>query len=377
MAQYDAAEEMLDAQLIMDAARLMKRLQPSAFLKTGALQTLCVRQVLEPWTFKLHFRSCNIGTPMVFTFLRQTQKPRLEDSETTGGMSDLAKRAIRRLARRRPRTWVPPGHYYSPIVDLDELALRRDVVFDRTRPPAGIELYPAEQLALIDRLTKHYNQLPFSAEKQPGLRYYYENPFYSYGDAILLSCLLMELRPKRFVEFGSGYSSCVTLDINEHFLNNELNCTFIDPYPKALEKLLSAEDRSRCRIVRSPAQDIDLGLVDALEAGDILFIDSTHVSKAGSDVNFHLFMLLPRLKPGVYIHFHDVFYPFEYPEEWFFKENRSWNELYVLRAFLMYNTEFKIVAFNHYLHLEHGSVVAASMPLFARNPGGGLWLQKR
>jgi hypothetical protein len=314
---------------------------------------------------------------MALSIVSRIRQLQLGRPGTFERVSGLAKRAVRRLVRKWPRTWVPPGHYSSPIVDLDELRSRRKVVFDRTRLPAGIELNPIEQLELIGRLSKHYEQLPFTAEKQPGLRFFYDNPYYSYGDAILLSCLLMELRPKRFVEFGSGYSSCVALDINERFLNNELACTFIDPYPKRLEELLGTTDPGRSRIVRSAAQDIDLGIIDALEAGDILFIDSTHVSKAGSDVNFHFFTVLPRLKPGVYIHFHDVFHPFEYPEEWFFTENRSWNELYVLHAFLMHNTEYKIVVFNHYLHLEFGPTIASAMPLFARNPGGGLWLQKR
>lgn len=313
---------------------------------------------------------------MVFSSLRWAHQARLKCPEAARGTLNLAKRAIRRLIRNGSKTWVPPGHYYSPIVDLDELARRRDTIFDRTRPPSGIELRPAEQLALIERLQKHYDRLPFEASKQPGLRYYYENPFYSYGDGILLSCLLIELKPKRLIEFGCGYSSCATLDIDERFLDNEVNCTFIDPYPERLEELLSPTDPGRSCIIRRPAQDVDLGLIDALQPGDILFIDSTHVSKAGSDVNFYLFKVLPRLRSGVYIHFHDVFYPFEYPEEWFFTENRSWNELYVLRAFLMYNAEYEIVAFNHYLGLAHGPVLATAMPLFARNPGGGLWLRK-
>lgn len=261
-------------------------------------------------------------------------------------------------------------------MDLNELEEWRGAVFDRTRPPAGIELRPAEQLDLIARLKPHYDRLPFRAEKQPGLRFYYDNPAYSYGDAILLSCLLMELRPRRLVEFGSGYSSCVTLDINDRFLNGELDCTFIDPYPQTLAKLLDANDPGRRRILTSKAQDIDLSIIDALEAGDILFIDSTHVTKAGSDVNFHVFTVLPRLKPGVYVHFHDVFYPFEYPEEWFFEGNRSWNEIYLLRAFLMYNQQFEIVAFNHYLAHEHKPIMEALMPLFMRNHGGGLWLRR-
>jgi hypothetical protein len=107
----------------------------------------------------------------------------------------------------------------------------------------------------------------------------------------------------------------------------------------------------------------------------VLFIDSTHVSKAGSDVNHELFEILPRLKPGVLVHFHDVFWPFEYPEAWTFESRRSWNEIYLLRAFLSGNREYEIVFFNDYFRARHGDA-AAAVPKFAQNPGGGLWLRK-
>lgn len=85
---------------------------------------------------------------------------------------------------------------------------------------------------------------------------------------------------------------------------------------------------------------------------------------------------MPRLKSGVYIHFHDIFYPFEYPKEWFFKENRTWNELYLLRAFLMYNFNYEIVFFNDFVIQKFRSEIEEAMPLFTKNSGGSLWLRK-
>src|SRR5690606_22964232 len=114
---------------------------------------------------------------------------------------------------------------------------------------------------------------------------------------------------------------------------------------------------------------------DRLEADDILFIDSTHVAKTGSDVNYILFEILPRLKSGVLIHFHDVFYPFEYPRDWVFA-GRNWNEDYLLRAFLMYNPAFEIILFSHYLHKHHPDAFAA-IPLCYNNRGGNLWIVKK
>ena len=300
--------------------------------------------------------------------------------DTQRMVSDLAsaaqERAAHACATQQPKTWVPPGHFYSPIVDTEELQRRRAHVFDRSRRPTDVDLRDDAQRALLHRLKPHYDRLPFTENKQDGLRYYYENPAFSYADAIILACLLMELRPKRIVEIGSGFSSCVTLDINDRFLDGQAQVAFVEPYPDLLHSLMMPGDRERYPIHPMPVQDIDLTVIDQLTAGDILFIDSTHVSKGGSDVNFEFFTILPRLKSGVYVHFHDMFYPFEYPEEWFFDENRSWNELYLMRAFLAGNRNYEIVFFNHFMHLCHQAEVKAQMPLFARNPGGSLWLRK-
>ncbi|MFI5045941.1 MAG: class I SAM-dependent methyltransferase, partial [Acidimicrobiia bacterium] len=103
-------------------------------------------------------------------------------------------------------------------------------------------------------------------------------------------------------------------------------------------------------------------------------IDSTHVSRVGSDVNYEIFEVLPALQPGVYVHFHDIFYPFEYPLQWV-EEGRGWNEAYVLRAFLEYNDEFEIVLFNDLLALRAAEKIAREIPLWTR--GGSLWLRKR
>lgn len=276
----------------------------------------------------------------------------------------------------QPVTWVPPGHFYSPIVDTRELEQRRQQVFDRSRRPAEVDMRDDAQRALLRRLKPHYDRLPFSEHKQDGLRYYYENPAFSYADAIVLACLLMELRPKRVLEIGSGFSSCVTLDVNERFLGGATEITFVEPYPDLLHSLMTPADRTRYPIIATPVQDLDLTVVDQLSAGDVLFIDSTHVAKCGSDVNFEFFTILPRLKSGVYIHFHDMFYPFEYPEGWLFEQNRSWNELYLMHTFMAGNKNYELIFFNHFMHLCYRSEMEETLPLSMRNCGGSLWMRK-
>lgn len=112
-----------------------------------------------------------------------------------------------------------------------------------------------------------------------------------------------------------------------------------------------------------------------MQPGDILFIDSTHVVKAGSDVNHLFFEMLPALADGVWIHVHDIFFPFEYPIEWV-REGRAWQENYLLRAFLMYNRRFEIRWYQQYMWTRHRDELLRLVPQMANNAGGNIWLQK-
>jgi hypothetical protein len=129
------------------------------------------------------------------------------------------------------------------------------------------------------------------------------------------------------------------------------------------------------RLLQSKVQDVPLSTFDALQAGDILFIDSSHVSKVASDVNHVLFNVLPRLASGVLVHFHDVYYPFEYPR-FVHYQGIAWNEAYLLRAFLSFNSAFEVVLFNTYLETAHPELVYEAMPLCRKNPGGSLWIRR-
>jgi hypothetical protein len=163
----------------------------------------------------------------------------------------------------------------------------------------GIELNEVRQLAILDGLQPYYDSQPFDAEKTNRLRYFFENPMYSYSDAIFLHCMIRHARPRRIIEIGSGYSSCVTLDTNELFFDNRIACTFVGPYPQLLGTLLRDDDFTRIEILDRRLQDIALERFRALEPNDILFIDSRHVAKIGSDVNYIFAEILPALSPRV------------------------------------------------------------------------------
>ena len=280
-------------------------------------------------------------------------------------------------AERAKQGLFPAQHFYSPIPDPAEVRRDQDTIFAKDRRDLpGISLNEDDQLTLLRSFVAFHDAMPFTATAQDGLRYFYENDAYSYSDAIMLHCMIRHLEPKRIIEVGSGYSSCMTLDTNDLYFGGHIATTFIEPYPELLESLLADGDRDNVRIIPTRLQDVDLAEFDRLEAGDIFFVDSTHVSKVGSDVNRIVFDILPRLAPGVHIHVHDVFHPFEYPRHWI-EEGRAWNEIYLLRAFLQFNSDFEIVLMNTFMEEFHREFFAEHLPLCLENPGGSIWLRRK
>lgn len=297
-------------------------------------------------------------------------------------LPDNLKRKIRSLVAPVRRTlrgglFVRPGHFYSPIVNVREADswLQRQRAA-RARPPYAIRLNREGHLALWSRFLPWFAEMPFRAEPVPGLRYHFDNDAFGTGDGMLLYAMLRDLQPRRFIEVGSGYSSACSVDTLERYCPHPVALTFIEPYPKLLQQVLKPSDLTKVRILAHAVQETPLELFAELSAGDVLFIDSTHVLKTGSDVVFELFDVLPRLRPGVIIHFHDVFDAFEYPDHWILRDNRSWNELYALRAFLMYNESFEVVFFNDFFARTCAAEIGQTFPLFLKNPGGSLWLRK-
>lgn len=272
--------------------------------------------------------------------------------------------------------FVPNGHFYSPIAPKSEIARDESRIFQARAELHSVDLNLEKQREMLDAIKAHYADLPWDGLSKPGLRYFYDNPAYSYSDAIFLNGIMRQAKPQRFVEVGSGYSSCMALDTNELYFGNSIQFTFIEPYPELLHSLLKDSDRDRVDILPSRVQDVDRAVFEQLQADDILFVDSTHVSRVGSDVNHLFFEVLPTLASGVYIHFHDIFYPFEYPKGWI-QEGRAWNEIYMLRAFLMNNHDYEIVMFNTCLQTLYEEAFREHMPLCLKNPGGSIWLRKK
>ncbi len=277
-------------------------------------------------------------------------------------------------------TRVPAGHFYSPIVSSAEIKRREDQIYPTpTKILPGINLNETNQLKLIEEAFSKYGLAhSFSPTQVENSRYFYENNYFKLTDATGLYMMLCQFKPKKIIEIGSGFSSAVTLDTIESSFENQPEITFIEPFPERLKSLLKSTDKN-ITIFEKDLQDVPVDFFKSLEANDILFIDSTHVSKTGSDVNYFLFEIFPVLNPGVLIHVHDIFYPFEYPKDWVIYGNGrfGWNEAYILRAFLTNQNNYEIVLFNNYLQTFHEKWLSANVPPYCNHgKGASIWLRK-
>jgi|GEM_PF-377139 len=290
----------------------------------------------------------------------------------------------RNLRTRNP--W-PPGHFYSPIPDLSLVNRLRDSIFRGQRNLPNVEINESSQLELLD-VFRHIGAdfaLMLDARDEH-FRYDPRNDFFLYGDAVILFCMLMHHRSAAVVEVGSGYSSALLLDVRDR-RQPDLRLTFIEPNPgDRLYPLTSAHDREDVRIFPYEVQVVEKGLFAELNAGDLLFIDTGHVSKTGGELNYLLFEILPQLRPGVIIHFHDIFWPFEYPETLVLEKGYAWSEVYLLRAFLSSNKDYRVLFMNNFMGCNFSAEMAEAFPRISEietgaesycgQYGSGLWLEK-
>ena len=261
---------------------------------------------------------------------------------------------------KRP-PWVPAGHYYSARPSASDV--QRALV--TTRAPAGIDLRADDQVRLAGEL--NLSMPPERRWTATGQSMFME------GDAAILRAMLIRFKPARLMEIGSGLSTAMALDVSDDNLPT-LHITCIEPHPERLRSRLRPGDEKHLALIERQVQALSPEeLVSGLEPGDFFFIDSTHVVKAGSDVVWLFLHTLPLLPPGVIVHVHDIFWPFEYLDDWL-REGREWTEIYLLQAFLMYNSDWEILLFGSWLWHEHPELVPADL---AASKPGSIWLRRR
>jgi predicted O-methyltransferase YrrM len=270
---------------------------------------------------------------------------------------------------------VLPAHFYEPVPAKTDI---ERVVGARSTLP-GLDLVPDRQLALLDqlRLWRHeYDALPRTADESDD-GFYLDNNFFGSVDAEVLYALIRTVRPARVFEIGSGFSTSISARAcRANLIDTGHPCELvaIEPYPA--EALADVEGLSR--LLRERVQDVPLELFAELEAGDILFIDSSHAVVTGGDVCWELLEIVPRIAPGVFVHVHDVFLPAEYPQKWLKEDHYFWTEQYLLQALLAFNLAYEVVWAGHFMHLEHPEALRGAFASYRRTPAapGSFWFRR-
>ena len=250
---------------------------------------------------------------------------------------------------------IRPIHYYEPIPDFRAITVEQ---IERRREFPGIDFRWDDQLALLKELTAYRDELS-------SLEFNFDNAYFSGFDAAVYYALIRHLKPRRIIEIGGGYSTQLAARALTSNGSGKLTC--IEPYP---ERLNGAGPN--VELIQRRVEELDVAFFSCLEANDILFIDSSHAVKFGSDVCYEFLELLPRLAPGVWIHVHDIFFPHDYPAEWLIERRMALNEQYLLEAFLSFNEKFRVALANYWLCLDHGDEVAQLWP----NGGSSFWMKR-
>ena len=237
----------------------------------------------------------------------------------------------------------PDGHYYSPI------GKRRDTkqYFNSEHYQRQIKHtddlmdYPAHAKKWAT-ISKKMIEFPF--EPAEGFRYFAKNNQLPYFDASILSGMIQTINPTRVIEIGAGFSTAAMFDTFDRMENPKLQKFTTIDIDLTRAKGLNPPDK--CEMIEAPVQTIDPAFFGELKSGDLLFIDTSHVLKTGSDVHYEYLHILPAIAKGVHVHIHDIHYPFEYRRQWAQQENRSWNEVYLVDMLLTFSKMFKVEFFN-------------------------------
>jgi len=261
---------------------------------------------------------------------------------------------------------VLPVHFYSPIPDT-RLFENNDGVFDEPSDLLGVEMNEERQIGLLKEICpKYYDEykdLPLNATDDP-LEYYLNNGSFGFVSGQMLYCVVRHFKPRHIIEVGSGHSTLVTLKAarrNGTADGSKSSLTAIEPYPS---DCLSKINDENFKLIRSKVEDLPLSTFVQLEMNDILFIDSSHVSKIKSDVNYLMFEVIPRLSKGVIIHIHDIQFPFDYFKSYILKERHFWNEQYIVQAFLMFNSLYEVLWCGSYMTWKHPELLSEHFPHF-------------
>jgi hypothetical protein len=259
-----------------------------------------------------------------------------------------------------------PNHFYWPVPDLAELERSDWAVYPQ---PERCPFQLHRQAALAREFSDLYGD-EWTFDSRPSPRsYHYGNGFFESCDAEVAYSMVRHWKPARIVEIGCGFSSRVmlaALRANREFDGVPGKLIALDPNP---DRLPRGEFRSEddYQAIQMPVQRLDPGVFSELRPDDIVFIDSSHVVSVGSDVTREYLQILPRVPPGVLVHIHDIFLPYDYPRDAVLNNLCFWSEQYLLQAFLTFNTEFEVLWSASAMQDEFGPVLDECFPDWTRS----------
>ena len=278
-----------------------------------------------------------------------------------------------RAAAVRLDLHVLPRNIYSPIPDVP---LANDPLWRQPAMTPGVIIDALAHLHYVRSVLAPYIA-EFSAplERPADDGFYLRNPWYGAGDAELLYAMVRHHKPRRLLEFGTGYSTLVSARACAANARDGCSVDFvsIDPFARIPGTPSPGLVRHECLSARS----VPLERFLELASGDILFIDTSHTVKCGSEVNFLILDVLPQLRPGVLVHFHDIFLPYEYPYDWYARET-YFAEQYLLQAFLSGNPAYEVVLASHAVARMHHEALGRVIPTLAAVQYGpaAFWIRR-
>jgi SAM-dependent methyltransferase len=265
-----------------------------------------------------------------------------------------------------------PVYFYQPIPDSRQIP---NELWEQESELPGVDMNDAMQLRFLTEVfpqyKSEYSQFPNAPTGSPN-EFYFENPMFSGTDALALYGMLRHFKPGRVLEVGSGFSSRVTAKAMLANGSGELTC--IEPYP---QEVLRQGFPGLKQLIEKGVQQVDLDVFQELEQSDVLFIDSSHVVRVGGDVDFLFLEVLPRLRPGVIVHVHDIYLPLPGRRDWVMEERRFWNEQQLLQAFLICNDDFEVLFANAYANRKFPDQLKAAFPSSPWWGGGSFWMRRR
>lgn len=266
-----------------------------------------------------------------------------------------------------------PKHFYQPIPDTSEFGKS---YFRKKFSLRGVNMNDNKQLGVLGKFRKFskeysmFETIDKTIDDQKDPNFYFGNLAFDGIDALIYYCMIRTLKPGTIIEVGSGWST--KLAARASIANGKTKLVSIEPFP---QPILTKGFDGLTKLVRKRVQEVPISFFKTLKKNDILFIDSSHTVKAGGDVNYLILEVLPSLPKGVFVHFHDIFFPDNYPKEWVVKEHRFWAEQYLLHAFLLFNKKFRIVYANNYMFSKHLPKVRSVFKKSPNYSGGSIWIK--